>query len=268
MVFSSSPDCLQEVEQAPDLVVGVGQEPGVHLGHPAEQPLLLLRQRVPGPDHVHRVPRLALDALLLGIGVQRRQLGVLGEDAQLLLALEHLLAVALVAHVEAALVLLDPLLGGVVGGVGGAGAEVHEERLVGHDHLGVFDELDRLVGEVGGQVVAVLGHRRLLHRVVVVDQVRVPLVGLAAQEPVVALEAAADRPVALGRGHVHLVGRDQVPLAEHVGVPAALAQHLGDGGALEGDVAVGVGEPRGRLGDAGHAVGGVVAAGQQRRPGR
>jgi hypothetical protein len=120
----------------------VGQEPGVDLGHPAEQPLLLLRQLLPGPHHVDRVPRLAVDALLLGRGVQRRQLGVLREDAQLLLALEHLLAVALVAHVEAAPVLLDPLLGGVVGGVGGAGAEVHEERLVRDDHPGVFDELD------------------------------------------------------------------------------------------------------------------------------
>ena len=88
------PGRLQEVEQPPDLVVGVGQEPGVDLGHPAEEPLLLLGQRVPGPDHVDRVPRLAVDARLLGIGVQRRQLGAVGEDAQLLLALEDLLAVA------------------------------------------------------------------------------------------------------------------------------------------------------------------------------
>ena len=166
------------------------------------------------------------------------------------------------------LVLLDPLLRRVVRRVRRAGAEVHEERLVGRDHLRVLDELDRLVGQVGRQVVAVLGHRRLLDEVVVVDEVRIPLVRLAAEEAVVALEAAADRPVALRRGHVHLVGGAQVPLAEHVRVPAALAEDLGDRRALERDVAVGVREAGRGLGDAGHAVRRVVAAGEQRRAGR
>jgi hypothetical protein len=249
-------------------VVRVAEEPGVHLRHAGEQALLVGGEGVPRPHDVERVPRLAVDAGLLGVGVQGRQLGIPGEDAHLLLAVEHELAVALVAHVESALVLLDPLLGRVVGGVGGAGAEVHEERLVGRDHLRVLDELNRPVGEVGREVVALLGGCGLVHRVVVVDRVRIPLVGLAAQEPVVALEAAADGPVPLRRCHVHLVGGDQVPLAEHVGVPAALAEDLGDRGALERNVAVGVREPAGGLGDAGHAVGGVVASGEQRRPRR
>ena len=85
--------------------------------------------------------------------------------------------------------------------MGGAGAVVHEERLAGDDHLGVLDELDRLVGEVGREVVAVLGQRGLLDRVVVVDEVGIPLVRLAAEEAVVALEAAAYRPE-IGRAHV------------------------------------------------------------------
>ena len=47
---------LQVVQDAADLVVGVGQEPGEHLGHPGEQPLLLVVQRVPGPHGVQHLP--------------------------------------------------------------------------------------------------------------------------------------------------------------------------------------------------------------------
>jgi hypothetical protein len=204
-------------------------------------------------------------ALLLGVGIQRRQLGALREDPELLLPREDQLAIGLVAHVEAAFVLLDPLLRRVVRRVRRAGAEVHEERLLRRDHLRVLDELDRLVGEVRRQVVAVLRQGWLFDRMVVVDEVGIPLVRFAAEEAVEALEPPPDRPVALRRGHVHLVRRTEVPLAEHVRVPAALAEHLGDRRALERDVAVPVREAGCRFGDAGHPVRGVVAAGQQRR---
>ncbi len=33
---------LEVIEQAPDLVIGVGEEPGVDLGHPGEQALLVV----------------------------------------------------------------------------------------------------------------------------------------------------------------------------------------------------------------------------------
>ena len=131
--------------------------------------------------------------------VERRQLGVRRDEAHLLLAGEGLLAHRLVAHVEPALEPVDPLLGRVVRRVAGAGRVVEEERLVGRDGLGVLDELERLVGDVLGEVVALLGRLRRVHRVVVVDQVGIPLVGLGAQEPVPALEAAAARPVAARR---------------------------------------------------------------------
>jgi hypothetical protein len=62
-------------------------------------------------------------------------------------------------------------------------------------------------------------------------------------------------------------GRDQVPLAEHVRVPAPVPEHFGNGGAFERDVAVRVRETGRRLGDASHAVGGVIPARQQRRAG-
>src|SRR5262245_43134112 len=136
---------LEEVEQPSNLMVGVREEAGKDLGHAAEEPLLVVRERVPRADDVERVPGLSVEALLLRIGIERGELGVRGEDASLLLSLEDEVAIRLVAHVEAALVLLDPLLRDVMWRVASAGTEVHEERLVRSDHLGVRYELDRLV---------------------------------------------------------------------------------------------------------------------------
>jgi hypothetical protein len=64
--------------------------------------------------------------------------------------------------------------------VAGTGRVVQEERLVRRDRLGVLDELDRLVGDVVGEVVALGRQLRMLHPMFVVDQVRIPLVGLGA----------------------------------------------------------------------------------------
>ena len=50
---------LQVVQQTPDVVVGVGEEPGVDLGHPAEQPLLVVIEGVPRSRVVQRRERLA-----------------------------------------------------------------------------------------------------------------------------------------------------------------------------------------------------------------
>ena len=249
-------------------MVGVGQEARVHLGHPPEQPLLVTGQGIPGPNGVGLGPAFPAIACRVDVGVDRRQLGLAGDNPHPLLALEHQLPVRLVAHVELAPVLVDPLLRGVVRGMARARAEVEEERFVRGDRLGVADELQRLVGEVGGEVVALRRRRRLLHRMVVVDQVRIPLVGLGAEEAVEPLEAPADRPLRLPRGHVHLVLGGQVPLAGHVRVPAAFPQHLRDRGTFERDVPVGARESRRGLGDRGHPVGGVIPAGHQARPRR
>ncbi len=144
-----------------------------------------------------------------------------------------------------------------------AGRVVEEERLLRRDRLGVPDELDRLVCDVVGQVIAVVRQARLVDGVVVVDQVRIPLARLGPEKAVPALEAAAGRPVAPGRREVHLVGGAQMPLADHVRVPALLAEDLREHPVLGRDRAARVREADRSLGDTRHAVARVVAARQQ-----
>ena len=76
------PVLAQELDQPPDLVIGVGQEPGEHLHHPGVQPPRRRRQRRP-VGHVGIVPR---------------QLRVRGDDAEFLLPREHLLPVGVPAR--------------------------------------------------------------------------------------------------------------------------------------------------------------------------
>jgi hypothetical protein len=71
----------------------------------------------------------------------------------------------------------------MVGGVAGAGAVVQVPGLVRVDRLGIADELDRLVGDVFGEVIAIFRAVGLLDGVVVVDQVGVVLVGLPPRNP-------------------------------------------------------------------------------------
>ena len=162
----------------------------------------------------------------IGIRIDRRQFGVRRDDAHPLLVLQHDLAVPLVAHVEAARIAVGPLLEDVVRCVAGTGAHIGEPRPVGRDHLGVADEFDGPVGDVLGEVIALLRGGRRGHRVVVVDQLRIPLVGLAAHESVETFEAAGQRPMPFGGREIGLLQRRQVPFADAVGVAAAFGQHL------------------------------------------
>ena len=174
-VLSSSTDGLEKVEQSPDLVVGVFEEAGEHLHHAGVEPPLLVGEIIP----------------LLYVGVVPRQHRVLGDDAQFLLAREHLLAVGVPPIVELSLVLVRPFRRYLVRRMVGAGREVQEERLVGRDLLEVGDEFDCLVGEIDGEVVALLRRCRRLDLMVVEHEVGIVLVGVTAEEPVIALESPA-----------------------------------------------------------------------------
>ena len=249
-VLSNSFDRLEELEQPAVVVVGVAQEAGEDLHHARVQLLLVGRQAVP----------------VLHVGIVTRELGVLRDDAQLLLLLEHLFSIRVPAVVELPLVLVGPLLRDVVRCVRGAGAEVHEERLVRRDLLGVGDEADRLVHEVFRQVVALVRassrarRRDCRRRALDSDLMRV-----AAQEAVVALETASERPAVVGPGCGDLICRRQVPFPERERAVSMLEQHFGKEAVLERDVAVAAGIAGRSLGDARHRVRVMVASREDAR---
>ena len=139
-------DLFQEVEDAPEVVIGEADEAGIDFHETGIQPPGVGRQRIPNRH----------------VGVVRRQLGARREDAHLELALVDDLAVLVPAHVELALVLVGPFLRHVVRGVAGAGGVIQEERLIRRIDLRILDELDRLVGQVDAQVVAFLRRLGLL----------------------------------------------------------------------------------------------------------
>lgn len=62
-------------------------------------------------------------------------------------------------------------------------------------------------------MVAVLARPRLIHLVVVVDEIGVPLTRVAAEEPVEALEAASERPAVTRAGSRLLAAGETVSLA-------------------------------------------------------
>ena len=85
---------IDRVQQPPNVPVGVLRVAGEHLHLPRVELLLGVRERVPGREQIRPFG----------------QLGVFGDDAKFLLALERLLAQLVPTLVELAPVLVRPLL--------------------------------------------------------------------------------------------------------------------------------------------------------------
>src|SRR5262249_29435133 len=115
---------------------------------------------------------------------------------------------------EAALVAVDPLLRDVVRCVRRAGREVDEERPVGRERLLRSYPRDRVIGEVLGEVIALLWGPVDFHGCGAVGERRAPLVVLAADETVEVLESRAGRPHVEGADRAVLENRHLVALAE------------------------------------------------------
>ena len=179
----------------------------------------------------------------------RGQFGSLGDDSHVELTLVDDLTVSVPAHVESALVLVRPLLWHMVWRVAAARGVIQEEGLVRRADMRILDEFDGFVGKVSTQVVAVLRLCRLLDPVVVVDQLRIPLVGLAAHEPVIPLKAAAEGPAVIRPGCGHVFRWCEVPLPDTESVVALLQQHLAEHPLIERQDAVVAGVTGGGLSD-------------------
>lgn len=226
--------------------------------------MLVAGQTVPLANEVALVPAHPTWAGGVDIGVQRCGFR---HEAQAFLVLENDLAVPFVAHRELARVPVAPLARGVVGSVTRARRHVGEPWLARGRRAGVAQELQCLVGEIGREMVSVFRASGRIDRVVVIGQIRVPLVGQTAEEPVEAVESARQGPRALRRAHPHLDGGAEVPLAERERVIAAIAQHFGKHAVLARDETGQPGEAVGHLSYRAHAVALRVAAGQQRGAG-
>jgi hypothetical protein len=192
-------ELLDRVDESPDVVVGVLEEPGIHLHLAGEHGLQVVGHVDPGRD-------------LLRSGGELR----LGRhDAELLLAAQDLLPQGVPPGVELTSVPVRPLDRDMVRRMGRAGRVVDEERAVRHERLLLAHPVDGVVGHVVGEVVALLRAAVGLDRDgVAVDRGGV-LVGLAADEPVEVLEPAATRRPVVERPHrAGLPHRDLVTLAE------------------------------------------------------
>ena len=241
---------VDEVEHALHLGVGVGEEAGEDLHHPGVEALLVLGERVP-LGH----PRGALRQLRCPRGADPRPPG--GRTPSRASASQPWSKCPRYGSMKDA--------GAWWGAWHAPGVNQRKKGLSGWDGAEVLEEQRRLVGQVLGEVVPLLRRRRRLDVVVVVDELGVVLVGLAAHEPVEALEPAPERPLVARAAHRHLGGGREVPLADRErGVPVA-DQDLREEAVLVRDGGVVAREARRELDDAGHAVRVVVAAGQQAR---
>lgn len=149
-----------------------------------------------------------------------------------------------------------------------AAARQQRQCLVGHRAgLLVEHHPDRFVGEILGEVVAVLGSGGRLDEGVVPEQFWRPLVGVAAKKAVEAFESRTQRPVFERPGAGTFAARDQMPFAHRQRAPARVTQHAWQGGRRARNPR-GVARIRRRqVGEEPHADRVMVAAGQQCRPG-
>ena len=126
---------------------------------------------------------------------------------------------------------------------------------------------DGVVDQVLAQVVALLGGGGRLDVVVVVDQIGGELVGLPLEEAVEAIEAPLEWPLVERAGRRGVVHGAQVPLAHCEGGVALVAEDLGHGRGMVGDVPAHVRIAAVEVGDGPHPDGVVVAPGEQGGPG-
>ncbi len=159
-----------------------------------------------------------------------RELALLGDDAERLLARERLFAQPIPTLVELPLVPVRPLLRHVVRGVGCARRKVGEERLVGHERFLLANPLNRLGRHVLRQVIPLFGRLRGFDRRRALIERRIPLARLAADEAIEVLEPAAAAGPGVERAHwARLPDGNFVALAELSGGVAVQLERPRDG---------------------------------------
>ena len=145
-----------------------------------------------------------------------------------------------------------------------AEGHVGEERTVRAHALAVADHRHQLVDHVFADVIAVFGGLRLVDHVVVADQRRVELIGLAFEKAVEAIEPTSERPLLERTCSRALFHRGEVPLSDAERRVALVSQHLGNGGCVVADVTELVREAGAEVRHRTHPDGVLRPPGQQR----
>ena len=127
---------------------------------------------------------------------------------------------------------------------------------------------DRLIGQVFGEVVTLFRAVGLLDEPVVLDQIGIPLIGLAAEEAVEPVKTLLQRPLRLTAAAGDVLLRHVVVLADPERAVAVVLQHLPDRRALRRCTRGSAGKTVGTLRDRREPVHMMVAAGQETGPGR
>ena len=152
-------------------------------------------QRTP-PAAVRRtaaVHRRGLPCLHAGVAGSKRGVGI--DHAEFDLAVKPLLTDHVPSGVVATPVLLEVLVGRLMGCVGRSERQVGEERTIRAEALVVVDHQQQLIDQVFGEVVPLRRRGRRIDVSVVTHELGVELIGLAREEAVEALEASGKRPL-------------------------------------------------------------------------
>ena len=232
---------LDFINDSARVVVSVLGETCEDFHEPALEGLFVLRNGIPGS---HR-------------GGTRRELRVLWNPAELLLAGKGAFAIVVPAVVEFALILVRPFLRDLVGTMRRARSPIHEEWFVGCVGPLLAQPLDGVRRDVLGKVVAFTLVTSQLSGVA--HQGRFVLRGFSGEEAVEILETVAARPV-LERPLVRdLFLGCVVPFAPGPGIVAVVLKHFGDRGRRLGDGAAEPVEVVGQRGDLAIADARVIA---------
>ena len=148
--------------------------------------------------------------------------------------------------------------------MGRAGRKVDEEGLIGNERLLLPNPVNGLVRHIFHQVIALFGRLLDLDGGGALIERRIPLVRLAADEPVEVFESASPgRPRIEGPGRTGLPDRNLMALAELRRCIAIELEGSGERRAGVRQDRVIAGRSAGDFGDPAHANGVVVASGQQ-----
>jgi len=180
---------FQVLDNSAHLNVRIFRKASVDFRHSAKEFLFVSRQGIP---RTHRIRRCKA---ALRHRVNRCEFGAFWKNPLRNHARQDPSAVGFVAVVEFTLVLVDVFLRRMMGRMIRAGIKPEIPRLMWFGLLRISNKAQRLVSQVFGKVVAILRSVRLVDKVVVLDQIREPVVSLATHETVETVIALTEWPV-------------------------------------------------------------------------